>query len=265
MLVWGCLCSCGPSVVVADTDGADGSGGSGGDSQASATASTTVGTSASTSTATTVDPSDSTDASTAGDSAGSSDGASSSSGDPFECGCPEDVVIDFETPLERGFTPAEALAVVADLDFPGFVWIAHEGAPETILHLDVSYEGGVVRQGPGGSDGCLFLSAACDDGLIMDVVVHLTSDDGWLDWTADARLEGVLGESLRLWTPMPVDVGTNLGTLADHPPLMGNTPVTLDGLTLDVYPYGRPQMVWLALYGVEADIGFIELGGANAQ
>lgn len=254
------VCACGPTVVVADTDtGSGGGDDTFGSTSVGTSIGTTAGTSVGTSVGTTPDPSAGSDDTTTGGS------SSTTTGDPFECGCPDDVVIDFQTPLERGFTPADALAVFDGLVFPAFAWVAYEGAPETVLHVEVTYQGGMVLQGPGGDDGCAFLTVPCDDGILMDVVVHITSDDGWLDWTLDGRIDGVPGENFHLWTPQPVAAATNVGTLAEHQAFSSGEPVSFDGLVVDVAPYYPRGTIWLNLIGVDDDVGYIDLGAATAQ
>jgi hypothetical protein len=130
----------------------------------------------------------------------------------FECGCPPDVPIDFDTELPAGFTPAEALAVFQDRELSMF-WIAYEGMPETVLHVDAAYVGGSVAQGPGGEDGCNFLSAPCSDGVIMEVELTVLTDDGALAWTVPATLRGNPEGFITVGTD-PQDIAGNAGTLA---------------------------------------------------
>jgi hypothetical protein len=58
-------------------------------------------------------------------------------------------------------------------------WVAFEGSPiATTLHVHPEYEGGAVMNGPGGTDGCGFLSFPCDEAFVLEVRVDLVSDDG---------------------------------------------------------------------------------------
>jgi hypothetical protein len=148
--------------------------------------------------------------------------------DPFECGCPEDTPIGLEDELPDGETVAELLARFATLDTP-LVWIAYDSA-STMVHFQVEYRGGAIALGPGGEDGCLFLSSPCNDGVQMEVVVVATTEDGWLSTEFPAELSGY-GENARLFSE-GVEIGANAGTLAMQPLEIGGEAATVESLRM---------------------------------
>ncbi|MBC8072864.1 MAG: hypothetical protein IAG13_31370 [Deltaproteobacteria bacterium] len=190
----------------------------------------------------------------------------SSEGDSAEgCGCPPNVPIEFDDMLERGFTPAEAIAEFDDATL-AFEWIGYPEQPPTTLHLDVEYTGGAVAQGPGGSDGCMFLSGPCHDGVVMEVTLSLSTADGWLIWTTPAELTGVVGERgyyVELSLAAYADVGASTGSLAEQPLVVEGMPVTIEALRFDAVRFeldGRfATGVWL-MGSLADDVGFHELG-----
>jgi len=221
---------CGPAVVTpGDEQGNDSSSGpvSETDSPSTTIADSTVDPDPSTTIATTSPTSDATTSTTSDTS-----GDESSSGDPFECGCPPNVPIEFDDVLQRGFTPAEAIAQFDDAVLE-LEWLAYGEQPNTMLHVDVSYTGGAVEQGPGGSDGCLFLSAPCDEGLVMDVVLTVSTDDGWVIWTTPAQLTGIVGGELSVSSEY-VSPGENTGSLATHQAYDRGLPRTVEAIAIGV-------------------------------
>lgn len=221
-VVWGLLVlgmvGCGPDIVPA-TNGS-GSGSSTGGTAGSATSTGGPSSGAHDGPVSTSSPADgTTGASTTGD------GAESSTTDSFMCGCPDDTPIDFETELRAGFTPAEALAVFQGLALP-LQWTAYEGNPETVLHIDAAYVGGAVLEGPGGTDGCLFLSSPCTEGVSMEVQLTLLTDDGALDTTVPAQLVGTPDGTIAVMTDRYA-IGVDAGTLASWPLLVRGGPFVI--------------------------------------
>jgi hypothetical protein len=215
-VVIGLAIGCGPAVTVPGDEHGDGSTGAPASDDGPPT--TTVG---STAMGDSVDPDPSTTVMTTSPTSSSSEGGvdtsteGGSTTDPFECSCPPNVPIEFEDELERGFTPAQALAIFDDTSYD-FYWTAYDGQPMTTLHLEVAYLGGPVAQGPGGSDGCQFISGPCDDGVVMDVELRVSTDDGWLIWTTPAQLVGVVDGDLSLRVPGVATDG-NTGSLPMQP------------------------------------------------
>ena len=118
-----------------------------------------------------------------GDSDDSSDGE-----DPYACGCEDTVEIGADDPIE-GHT---ASSIVAALTTPNIAWewLEFEDSPtQTTLHFSVVLGDGPVLHGPGGSDGCNFLSSPCDNALLVPVAVTLTTDDGIIAGTIDGTLD----------------------------------------------------------------------------
>lgn len=187
------------------------------------------------------------------------DGAESSTTDPFTCGCPDDTPIDFETELRAGFTPADALAVFQGLALP-LQWQPYEGMPETILHIDAAYVGGAVAEGPGGDNGCAFLSAPCNEGVLMEVELTLLTDDGALDSTVPALLMGTPDGSIEVTTDR-YEIGDDAGTLASWPLLVRGRPFVIAELQVHA---GRFFDVWTAsVEGWSAARDSILLGDAS--
>ncbi len=246
--------ACGPEVVTPGAEhGDDSSSGPSGETGSPSTTiaeSTTVGPDPSTTIATTT-TTDTTTSTTEVDS--SSDGGESTT-DPFECGCPPNVPIGLDDELERGYTPADALAQFDDRTLM-FEWLAYGDQPNTTLHLDVEYTGGAIAQGPGGSDGCQFLSFPCDDGVVMDVVLTVSTDDGWVIWTSPAQIHGVVGVELGVSTEY-VALGENTGSLAMQQAYDNEMPRTVTTFSLAARRSGFDDETTSAELG-----GFVSEGG----
>lgn len=155
-------------------------------------------------------------------------GEDSSTGECIGCTY---VPITFDTELARGFTPAEALAVFQGVTTP-LRWTAYEGAPETVLHIDAAYVGGAVGEGPPDEYQCTnFLNVPCPRDLSMEIEITLHTDDGALDWTAAAVLQGIVGDGVSLRVSISdQDIGTNAGTLVDWPLTLNGAPFVLEQL-----------------------------------
>jgi hypothetical protein len=151
---------------------------------------------------------------------------SSSSGEPFECGCPGPTPIGLDDKLPDGETAAELLAHFAELTLP-LKWFAY-GDALTTVHFAVEYRGGTLMLGPGGEDGCLFLSAPCGDGVQMEVVVVATTDDGWLSLEVPGELRGYGTDSDVYVDDVPI--GDNAGTLAMQPLQVGDDAMQIESL-----------------------------------
>jgi hypothetical protein len=223
-VVWGLLVlgmvGCGPDIVPATNGSGAGSGTGTGGTAGSATSTGGPSSGAHDGPVSTSSPADGTTGSST-----TGDGAESSTTDAFTCGCPDDTPIDFETELRAGFTPADALAVFQGLALP-LEWTAYEGNPETVLHIDAAYVGGAVVEGPGGTDGCLFLSVPCTEGVSMEVQLTLLTDDGALDMTVPALLMGTPDGNIEVTTDRS-DIGGNAGTLASWPLLVRGRPFVI--------------------------------------
>jgi hypothetical protein len=176
--------ACGPSVNEPS------SGGSG----SSTSAGTTVGSSVGTTGGSSPVSSSGDSTGTTGTSGAVSSEGTSSGGDPYECGCPPSIEIGFDEELGRGLSAADALAAYGDRQLP-WVWVAFDGSPiGTTLHLHPEYEGGSVINGPGGTDGCAFLSIPCAEAFIIEVGLDLVSDDGMVMGSMPATLRIALLE-----------------------------------------------------------------------
>lgn len=219
--------ACGPSVAVSGDD----------DTSTSVAPTTTTSVETTTTDAsvtvadvTTASPeSTTTDATTSGTTTSADE--SSSSGE-FECGCPDDMPIGLDDELPDGRTPAEVLAEFTALNLP-LEWFAY-GDATTMVHIDVTYEGGELTVGPGGEDGCQFLSSPCSDGVQMDVRLVATTDDGWLSLDVPARLGGYTGTTALSVEYIPI--ADNAGTLAMQPLQIAGTEFTVDSLHLGIEP-----------------------------
>jgi hypothetical protein len=155
---------------------------------------------------------------------------SSSSGDPFECGCPDDTPIGLDHELPDGETVAELLAHFGSLTLP-MAWIAY-GDATTTVHFEVEYRGGALTLGPGGDNGCAFLSSPCNDGVQMEVVLVATTDDGWLSLEVPAQLRGH-GTSAAVETS-DIPIADNAGTLAMQPVQLGGKELYVDSLSVNI-------------------------------
>jgi hypothetical protein len=214
------------------------------------------------------DPSTTLTTSTATDTGSSTDVVDGSSEDgstsDYVCECPPNVPIEFGDALERGFTPADAIA-----EFDGaalaFEWIGYPEQAPTTLHLGVAYAGGVVEQGPGGSDNCGFISSPCPDGIVMEVTLELSTDDGWLIWSVPAELTGVLGDSFGAALSVQADanVGESSGSLAMQPLFDEDEPVTVETLHFSAGRYeldGEVQTAASLVGSLTDDGGILDLG-----
>jgi len=133
--------------------------------------------------------------------------------DPGECGCEENIPVGFED-VTQGHSASSIVAALQTTDI-AWEWLVFEGSPsETVLHVSIAYSGGQVLNGPGGDNGCAFLSAPCPGELIIPVDVTVTSDDGILGASAGGTLEVDIEEfqaaELRL-NPTQMDLGGTFG------------------------------------------------------
>lgn len=231
-VAWGLVglgaAGCGPELVPSTED----TGSSGGGTTVSVTGVGGSSSGAHDGSTTTTSPADgTTGSSTTGDE------VEGSTTDPFACGCPDDTPVELDTQLGAGFTPAEALAVFQGLELP-LRWVAYEGMSETVVHVDAAYVGGFVGEGPGGEDGCAFLSAPCNDGVAMDVELTFVTDDGALDITVPARITGNIGGILYADSDH-LGIRANAGTLASWPLLdAGGRPFVVVELDMDLLSSG---------------------------
>lgn len=223
-MILGCL-GCGPSVAVSDGETSTGNG-------TTTNADTTTTLSTTTSVDVTTAPPDSsgiTDATTEGTTTTSVE-ESSSTGD-FTCGCPEDMPIGLDDELPAGGTPAEILAQFAAISLP-LEWHAYDDVTTTV-HLEVAYDGGQLTVGPGGTSGCGFLDAPCNEGVQMDVVLTATTDDGWLSFETAARITGTAENALLESAFTAIE--SNAGTLAMQPLQIGANDLRVDSLHVFAY------------------------------
>jgi hypothetical protein len=147
--------------------------------------------------------------------------------------CPLGSPVDLDTELCRGFTPEDAIAKFDRVAFP-LIWASYTDSPSTVLRLDVAYVGGGILEGPGGPAGAAGLGPwwICEDGVMMEVEVTLTSDDGWLQWTMPMLITGVLGEDLVMSGFAAID--GNAGTLASQPLVVDGEEVALSEIRIMV-------------------------------
>lgn len=224
VIVVGACVACGPSVTVSD-----------GDTTTTGTPTTSPGTASTDASATAVDvttaaPESSTTIEPTTSTTSTSADESSSTGE-FECGCPEDTPIGLDDELPDGETAAELLARFDAISLP-LTWFAY-GDATTTVHIDVEYRGGAITLGPGGEDGCLFLSSPCNDGVEMEVVLVATTDDGWLALEVPAQLRGY-GTTASIESN-DAPLADNTGTLAMQPLQIGGMDLTIDVLRVYVY------------------------------
>lgn len=222
LLVLGALSGCGPEVVGPAADTSTGAS-TAGPATTTGDASITTNEAPATTSSTSSTSADGGSTSTTGD-----DAEGSTTGEPI-CGCP-DTPITFETELQAGFTPAEALAPFQGAAVP-LQWVAYEGMPETVLHVEAAYVGGAVGEGPGGSDECVsFMEILCSDGVTIEVELTLLSDDGAIDTTVPAQVQGTPDQGFRIYVDS-VDIATNAGALASWPLLVRGRPFELADLS----------------------------------
>lgn len=121
-----------------------------------------------------------------GDDTGWESYTGSSSGDPYACGCPPNTDVAFEEVVD-GWSAEQALENFPPLTLP-FYWHALVDAEPTTMTASVAYAGGAIELGPGGDDGCNFLSSPCLSGFRIEVAVEMSTADGRFAGT----FEGVL-------------------------------------------------------------------------
>ncbi len=128
-----------------------------------------------------------------GDETGWQTSTGGSSGDPDACGCPPVTEVAFEQIVD-GWSAEQALEDFPPLTLP-FYWHGLADTEPTTMTVSVAYAGGSVELGPGGDDGCNFLSGPCQSGFRIEVEVEMLSADGLLVGTFD----GIV------WAPDPDD------------------------------------------------------------
>lgn len=107
-------------------------------------------------------------------------------------------------------------------------WLAIEGAPETVLRLEAEYVGGPIFELHEGVSGSPSEPFDCLQGVIVEVELTISTDDGRLRWTVPTDLVGVAPDDMyaRAMGPMT----DNLGSLAIQPLMYEGAPIEIESL-----------------------------------
>lgn len=109
--------------------------------------------------------------------------------DPYECGCEPSVLVSVDHQVDDTHSAASVLASIEPQTVT-WNWVSiPELAAPTTMTVSLSYDGGEILNGPGGEDGCSFLSSPCLSALLIPVTATVSSGDGALTASVTAVLE----------------------------------------------------------------------------
>lgn len=146
-----------------------------------------------------------------------------------ECGCDPVVSVDYREAVE-GRTPEQALTAMSPITMP-LIWDSIESEPPaTTITFTLTYEGGEILSGPGGSNGCAFLADSCPPGFEIPVAVHAMTADGHFDavFSGTASIPTIEDGSYIIFGTSTLPIAEVSGTLLDEIVLDPNgDPLTL--------------------------------------
>lgn len=193
------------------------------------------------------------DESTSGDSTT----LSRETGDPPypECGCDPVVSVGYREAVD-GRTPEQALTAMSPITMP-LIWDSIESEPPaTTVTFTLTYEGGEILSGPGGSNGCAFLADTCPPGFEIPVAVHTITDDGHLDavFAGTASIPAIGDGSYIIFGTRTLPIAAVSGTLVDEVVLDPNgDPLTLATVQVKQVTYADSPGDLLYMAGAAKD------------